>query len=389
MGIEYIDKTHARLVVSSGSGSNRIRRVKRITYKGKKDAERQYRDFQLAVSRESNVDISMSVEDLLNWYIQNFEQNGGKPTTVRAYKVSSKPIISFFKGKKARDITLYNIDSFISAESKIRGSKTIRNEVSLLKSSYTFAIRRGLLEDNPCSYAVIPRQVKPQIDILSESDIGRFVDALDTSPLDFKVMCEFALFCGMRRSEIYGLKYSDITDKVRIERVRHHINGKDIIETPKTISSNRVLTVPHFILEDIEELKESHKTRPDQCDFLIRNQWGEPPSSYWCDKYLHKLIKENDLPHITMHGLRHTYASMLINAGIPISDVSHQLGHSSVDITLRIYTHLFKDANEASDRISDLISEKMAPKWHQNKTKDRQNLEIPTVLNGADERIRT
>ena len=360
MGIEYLDKTHARLVVSKGSGENRIRKVKRITYKGKKDAERQYREFQNSLTQK--VDESITVKELLEQYIQFFTANGGKETTIRAYNIASKPIILALGRVCAKSVQIYNIENFIKEEQNKRSPKTIRNEITLLSSAYNYAIRRGMLSENPCQYAVLPRQTKPDIDILSETDIDRFCKALDTAPIDFKVMCELALFCGLRRSEIYGLKKSDISDTLTVERVRHHMNGKDIIETPKTLASHRTLSVPKFILKDIDQMKEAQKSRPEQSEFLVLNDWGEPPASYWCDKHLHKLISENDLPHITMHGLRHTYASMLINAGVPITDVSHQLGHSSVDITLRIYTHLFKKADVASQHISNLIDEKMSPK---------------------------
>ena len=360
MGIEYLGKTHAKLVVSFGSGDRRVRRVKRIEYKGKKDAERQYAEFKRSLTER--IDSSLSVEELVNWYIDSFERNGGKQTTVRAYRVSAKPINAYFKRFNAKDVSLFDVETFISGEVKFRASKTIRNEVSLLKSAYTHAIRRGLLSENPCQYAQVPRQIKPQIDILSEEDVGRFCDALKTAPIDFRVMCYLALFCGLRKSEIYGLYESDFSDTITIQRVRHHIHGEDIIETPKTASSCRTLYVPKFIIEEVGLLKESHKHRPEQSEFLIRNAWGEPPASYWCDKHLKELIREHDLPHVTMHGLRHTYASMLINEGVPIADVSAQLGHASVDITLRIYTHVFKDVSSASERISNLINEKMAPK---------------------------
>lgn len=67
---------------------------------------------------------------------------------------------------------------------------------------------------------------------------------------------------------------------------------------------------------------------------------------------------------VPMHGLRHTYASMLIKDGVPVSEVSAQLGHASVDITLRVYTHLFTEASTASKAISDAINAKWAPEGH-------------------------
>lgn len=75
-------------------------------------------------------------------------------------------------------------------------------------------------------------------------------------------------------------------------------------------------------------------------------------------------------------GLRHTYASMLIKDGVPVSEVSAQLGHASVDITLRVYTHLFTEASTASKAISDAINAKWAPKGHPKQNKEAPDVEI-------------
>lgn len=389
MSIEYLDKNHARLVFSIGSGKNRVRKVKRITYRNKTDLKNQHEDFINEVKKNFNVDKSLSVEELLDWYIKMFKRNGGKETTIRAYQTSSKPIIAFFKGFKACDITLHMIDNFIASEAEIRSPKTIKNEISLLSSTYKQAIRRGMLNHNPCEYAILPKQIKPQIETLTLDGVYDFVAALDSTDLDFKVMCELALFCGLRKSEIYGLHSDEVGESVTIKRVRHHIHGKDIVQTPKTKTSARTIAVPAFILEDIKLLQKDQQSRPNECNYLIRNQWGEPPASFWCDKHMNQFIEENNLPHVTMHGLRHTYASMLISEGVPISEVSAQLGHASVDITLRTYAHLFTQATTASKAISESINKKWAPKRHQDNKKRRQSVETPTDISGADERIRT
>jgi len=365
MGIEYLDKTHAKLVVNKGSGKNRTRRIKRITYKGKKDAERQYREFELSVN--FGIDSKMTVGELLEWYIEKFKKNGGKPTTVIGYETCAKTLSRFFSGKKAKDITITDIEHFVASEAKYHSSKTIKNEVSLLSAAYKSAIRRGALVSNPCEYALTPKQQKKDIIILSDFDIEAFCEALDSESIDFKVMCELALFCGLRRSEIFGLYKQDVGATVTINKVRHRLNKRDVIETPKTVSSIRTLAVPRFILSDIEALKKSHAARPVQSDFLILNGFGEPVSASWATRGLSNFTRRNNLPHVTMHGLRHTCASMLINDGIPIAEVSAQLGHASIDITLRTYTHLFTDASTASKRISQHIENRMAPLWHQKK----------------------
>lgn len=389
MYIKYFDKSHAKLIVSFGSGKNRVRRTKNITYRSKRDAERQYREFEDKVKSEMTVNTDLTIEGLLTWYIGRFKLNGGKDTTVRAYKIAKKPIIAYMGSEKAKDVNLFKVEKFIASETKSRAPKTIKNEVSLLSSAYKQAIRRGMLNENPCEYAVIPKQVKPTIDILSTDEIRAFLAALDSAAIDFKVMCELALFCGLRKSEILCLHSDDVGETVTISKVRHRINGEDVIQPPKTPTSNRTLAVPAFILDDIKKMQEEQKARPSSCEYLIRNKWGEAPGAAWCDKRMKELIKGNQLPHITMHGLRHTYASMLIAEGVPVSEVSAQLGHASVDITLRVYTHLFVQATTASKAISDAINAKWAPNGHLATIKNPQDVENAVDKCGADERIRT
>ena len=96
MSIEYIDRHHAKLVVSYGSGRSRTRRTKKITYKNKRDAKKQYDEFVEMVKAERTINKDLTVEGLLDWYITRFETNGGKETTVRAYKVAKSAIVKYF-----------------------------------------------------------------------------------------------------------------------------------------------------------------------------------------------------------------------------------------------------------------------------------------------------
>lgn len=364
MGIEYLDKTHAKLVVTRGSGKNRTRKVKRITYTSKRDAKRQYDDFERSISFE--VDYKLTVGQLLDWYIERFESKGGKPTTLLGYKSVSKAVKEGIGKRKASELSIRDVDEFVRKQSLTYSPKTIKNQVSLVSSAYKDAMRQGLLNQNPCDYVSIPRQVKPSIAILPDADIQTFMEALDRTDFDFKVMCELALFCGLRRSEIMGLRKGDVKDTVTIDKVRHRIDKEDVVETPKTSSSLRTIAVPQFIQKDIESLIAQQAERPEQSDYLILNGFGEPINPSWVTQHMRRVVADAGVANVTFHGLRHTYASMLIAKGIPVSEVSAQLGHASIDITLRTYAHLFTEASIASRHISALMEGIMAPNGHQH-----------------------
>ena len=142
MGIEYLDAHHAKLVVTRGSGSNRERKIKRITYKNKRDAKRQYDAFVASVNFD--VDDKMTVGELVDWYIKRFIENGGKETTAHGYRSCSKAIGSYFKRTKAKDVTLNQVETFIRKQDA--SPKTIKNRISLLRSAYADTIRLRLRE---------------------------------------------------------------------------------------------------------------------------------------------------------------------------------------------------------------------------------------------------
>lgn len=78
-------------------------------------------------------------------------------------------------------------------------------------------------------------------------------------------------------------------------------------------------------------------------DYVVSNELGEPIHPGYLSSLFGKFIKANNLPHVTLHGLRHTIASLGNSAGLTLYDISRILGHSSPDVTGKIYTHLFDE----------------------------------------------
>ena len=177
---------------------------------------------------------------------------------------------------------------------------------------------------------------------------------------------ELALFCGLRRSEIFGLTNSSIdTEKavIHVARTRHRLQGEDVIQGTKTKSSDRYLSLPAFLVDDIKNLRADREEKRkglddiEFSDYLITNDFGEPcsPANFW--HKLHVFEEKNGLPFVSPHGLRHTYASMMNYFGRDLVEISNQLGHASKSITLDVYTHLFEDASHVSREIANDVDD--------------------------------
>lgn len=358
--IEEIGKGKARLIVNIGSGKNRKRKTKTVTYKGKRDLEAQYNAFKIEARKSALSDIT--VDELISGYIANRRAMGIKATTIRGYNTCLDRLSDSLRYETARKVQPYLLEDFVAENASKWSSKTIRNTMGLLSASYARAIRLGLLEENPCEKIELPKQNQPEIHTMSEADVVRFMEILKAEPLDYKVGYELCLLCGLRRSEVLGLRECDFDAEhgtISIRQTRHVVEGKRYIQDTKTARSTRVLALPNILRDDISALIALHHSYEYECsDSLILTGFGKElhPSTF--SEHLISLENANSLPHVSVHGLRHTFATMLNADGVDIARISAELGHSNITTTLNKYTHVFGGTTASSRGIADGMNRK-------------------------------
>lgn len=362
--IQEIEKGKARLIVSVGGRADRRRFCKTVTYKTKKELKQLYNDFEEECRQLPPTDIT--VQDLLESYIAYCRTLGRKATTLRGYKVTAERCYEPIGAISAQSLTTYRLEKFIAEMGeKQLSAKTIKNTISLLSSAYDHAIFIGQLKENPCKRVALPKIQPKDIRILYLDEIPKFLEAIADCPLDERVAYELALFLGLRRSEILGLKESDVDivkGLVYVHTTRHRVDGKDIEQDTKTKRSTRVLALPDILILDLARLLETHRQfKYESTDYLIQNGAGDPLGSQALSSRLTRLEQKQGLPNVTMHGLRHTYASLLHSQGVDMAHISAELGHSNLTTTANIYTHIFQSATNASRGIANTINNFMLP----------------------------
>lgn len=174
----------------------------------------------------------------------------------------------------------------------------------------------------------------------------------------FYVFFNLAFFTGCRKGEINALKWSDWEgNTLHIRRqITQKLKGQDVETTPKTKSSIRDLQVPKPLMKILEE----HKACQQEASHLFTEDYricgGEKPlRDTTIDKKNRQFADEADLPRITIHEFRHSHASLLINNGIVIQEVSRRLGHSTVEQTWNVYSHLYPNQEEKALEILNQI----------------------------------
>ena len=262
-------------------------------------------------------------------------------TTIRY--VLNQHILPLIGGYRLRDITPMHIQAIMASLSG--KSNSLQSKVLIhLRSIFKAAQENGLVAKSPVSSMLRPGGKKTAEKVALTPEEGRLLIERVNNPRAHTFLL-IALQTGMRRGEILGLMWEDIDFTKRLIHVRHNaILGKGattIQDALKTSAGRRDLP----LTDDLEEWLTKYKQR-SRSKFVLAMKNGKPltQSAY---KSMWNLV-ERELPetHVTAHILRHTYVTRLFEAGLDIKEIQYLVGHSSVDMTLRVYTHYDRRTRE-------------------------------------------
>ena len=258
--------------------------------------------------------------------------------------VLNQHILPFIGGYRLRDISPMQIQAIMASVSD--KSNSLQSKILvLLRNIFRAAQDNGLIAKSPVSTMLKPAGKKTQEKVALTPQESRLLLERVTNPRA-KTFLLIALHTGMRRGEILGLHWEDIDFSNKLIHVQHNAV---LTETTTTVSENLktaagVRTIP--LTEELEAwLLARKKNSHSQYVIAMENPQPLTKSSY---KSMWKLI-ERELPeaHVTAHILRHTYITRLFEAGLDIKEVQYLAGHSTVDMTLRVYTHYDRRSREA------------------------------------------
>ena len=378
--IKELEKGKARLIVSVGGRAERKRFCKTVTYKTKKELKKLYDEFEAECQNEPLSDIT--VKDLLESYVSHCKTLGRKATTIHGYEVTAERCYSSIGTILAKNLTTYRLEKFVAEMGDNNlSAKTIKNTIGLLSAAYDHAIFIGQLDTNPCKRISLPKLTPKDIRIFYLDEIPKFLEAIADVDLNERCAYELALFLGLRRSEILGLRESDVDiakGLIYVHNTRHRVDGVDIEQDTKTKKSTRILALPDILILDLARLLETHRQfKYESVDYLVQDGFGNALNGQALSSRLSRLEQKHGLPNVTLHGLRHTYASLLHSQGVDMANISAELGHSNLATTMNIYTHIFQSATNASRGIANTINDFMLPQKNGVKSVANEAIEKP------------
>jgi len=241
------------------------------------------------------------------------------------------------------------MEGFIAKLVKKDMSKdSIRLIVAALSSLYTHALDNKLVTENPARgvsklYRQVPKRHKKPEPLTVEESLAFLSAALTHDPEHYPIFL-LALHCGLRSSEIGGLQWGDISWHSRSISVRRAIvRGR--VTTLKTESSERTVDCSDALLRVLADLrrrrqKQALKSGTQLCPWVFTCRKGQPVGMNNVKaRHFKRVLRKAGLRDLRFHDLRHSYASLLLAQGEPITYVANQLGHKNPGITLKIYSH--------------------------------------------------
>ena len=234
------------------------------------------------------------------------------------------------------------------------------------------AVSHRILRINPVKGSDTYPRKTPEITILSKEQIKKLLRIEKSRNWFLEVL--LGLYCGLRKGEILGLKFSDFDFEKRTLSVQRQlvtdveledggykvIKYTPVLRDPKSENGIRTMKIPEIILVEVEKRRKRVEKEKEEYgegymdfDYITCQKNGMPRGRSSFNTELNRICKRNGLPHITVHGLRHMFATSLLERGVSLPKVSSLLGHGSINTTFEYYVGIMEETEKIIAYIND------------------------------------
>ena len=329
---------------------NRKKSTKR-GFNTKREAEEWVRNFLMS----QQADFNMCFEDFLKLYYEDMAARIRENTMNTKKYIIDLKILPYFGKKSINSITPADIRKWQNELMSQGYSQTYLRTISnQLTAIFNYAVKYYDLKNNPCRKAgSMGKNQANEMNFWTKEEFSDFADSIMDKQDSYTAFTTL-FWTGMRIGELLALTPADINFEektISISKSYQRIKRKDVITPPKTPKSNRIITVPDFLLADIKDYMNSIYGLKDT-DRLF------PLTKSFIEHEMQRGIKNSGVKRIRVHDIRHSHCALLFEMGIAPLEVADRLGHERVETTLNIYAHIYPNKQKhLSDKLEQVYRE--------------------------------
>ena len=327
--------------------------------------------------KRGQITAAVKFETFAEQWFEEYAKVNLRPTSYARMKQLTKRVYPAIGHKRLDKITARDIQKFITDmltngrnlnNGKPLSRKTAVHHLSFISDVFSYAVRMGMLCDNPCRRVFVPKQEQEEKQIYTIEQVKILYENLKSEPMKYQAYLLLSIYSGYRRSEMLGLEWKDIDfehDLIHVRCTSQYTSEKGIYtDTTKTRKSKRVSKMPASIMNLLRQFKADQNeearrlgTKWEDYDRLFTKWNGAPMNPQTPFEWLKGYCERIGIPFRNIHSLRHLHASLLIFEGVDVVAVSEDMGHSVVGTTLNLYSHMFQEAKARNcDAISNALS---------------------------------
>ncbi|HJI27076.1 MAG TPA: site-specific integrase [Oscillospiraceae bacterium] len=327
--------------------------------------------------KRGQITAAVKFETFAEQWFEEYAKVNLRPTSYARMKQLTKRVYPAIGHKRLDKITARDIQKFITDmltngrnlnNGKPLSRKTAVHHLSFISDVFSYAVRMGMLCDNPCRRVFVPKQEQEEKQIYTIEQVKILYENLKSEPMKYQAYLLLSIYSGYRRSEMLGLEWKDIDfehDLIHVRRTSQYTSEKGIYtDTTKTRKSKRVSKMPASIMNLLRQFKADQNeearrlgTKWEDYDRLFTKWNGAPMNPQTPFEWLKGYCERIGIPFRNIHSLCHLHASLLIFEGVDVVAVSEDMGHSVVGTTLNLYSHMFQEAKARNcDAISNALS---------------------------------
>ena len=341
--------------------------TKNVTAKTKRECVEKLNALKESLGKSTEkIRVDMTFGEWLDFWYQTYSKPALRPTTQAGYENHIyKHILPTIGKIPLQELTASDLQQFYANLKKsgrltradIYGKglsdRSVRACHACCRTALDKAVSEKLIRKNPAIECKLPPKRDREMQVLTAEEMRRVL--IQAREEGYYEMLLLDLSTGMRRGELLALQWEDIdfeTGAVRIDKQVQAIGGELIVSPPKTKSSSRTVLLPPPLLAIFREYR---KTVNSRWVFPSPVKEDSPRDPTTCRKRLSAILEHAGCKHVRFHDLRHTFSTQAIQYGMDVKTLAATLGHSSVETTLNVYSHVTDEMQKSAARKIDAM----------------------------------